>query len=405
MALSREVKVGLFVLLGLIGAGSLIFLIGDNRSLFDRKVSYRALFDDVQGVKPGSTVRMGGLDIGTVSSVRYPEDPNQRLIDVKLNIVRRESQRIREGSVASIAPKGLLGDKMVTITAGHPDEPLVPSGGVLKSAPAEDFTLILSRLDALTRSAQSVLVNLESATNAIADEEFTSDVKRGVGALSQILVSLDTGSGYAARLLQDEGEADRISKVVGNLEQTTARLDHVLLGIDQVVDRVNVGPGLAHEVVYGESGSRALAQVGSAADELGKVLAGVREGDGLAHGLLFGNTGAGGDSALGDKVAGDVAAMSSDLRAILGDMRQGKGTLGALLVDPSIYEDLKLLLGNVQRNQALRALVRYSIQRDDGSPGVEVVDPEEQRNARDGDAREGAPAPSNRSVVPSAAQR
>jgi hypothetical protein len=43
------------------------------------------------------------------------------------------------------------------------------------------------------------------------------------------------------------------------------------------------------------------------------------------------------------------------------------------LVDPSVYEDLKMLLGNVQRNQALRALVRYSIQRD--APGVEVVDP------------------------------
>jgi hypothetical protein len=46
------------------------------------------------------------------------------------------------------------------------------------------------------------------------------------------------------------------------------------------------------------------------------------------------------------------------------------------MVDPSVYEDLKMLLGNVQRNQALRALVRYSIQRDDGPAGVEVVDPE-----------------------------
>jgi phospholipid/cholesterol/gamma-HCH transport system substrate-binding protein len=84
---------------------------------------------------------------------------------------------------------------------------------------------------------------------------------------------------------------------------------------------------------------------------------------------LFGD---GGD----EKVAGDVSAMSSDLRAMVSDLRQGKGTLGALLVDPSVYEDLKLLLGNVQRNQALRALVRYSIQRDDGVPQVEVVDPQ-----------------------------
>jgi phospholipid/cholesterol/gamma-HCH transport system substrate-binding protein len=76
---------------------------------------------------------------------------------------------------------------------------------------------------------------------------------------------------------------------------------------------------------------------------------------------------------LGDQLAGDLSGMSGDLRAILADMRQGKGTLGALLVDPSVYEDLKMLLGNVQRNQALRALVRYSIRRD--APEVEVVDP------------------------------
>jgi phospholipid/cholesterol/gamma-HCH transport system substrate-binding protein len=68
--------------------------------------------------------------------------------------------------------------------------------------------------------------------------------------------------------------------------------------------------------------------------------------------------------------------MSTDLRTILDGLREGKGTLGALLVDPSVYEDMKMLLGNVQRNQALRALVRYSIKRDDGNPGVEVVDPQ-----------------------------
>ena len=49
---------------------------------------------------------------------------------------------------------------------------------------------------------------------------------------------------------------------------------------------------MAHEVLYGES--KAVAQFGAAADEVGKVLAGVREGNGLAHGLLFGDTGAGG---------------------------------------------------------------------------------------------------------------
>jgi phospholipid/cholesterol/gamma-HCH transport system substrate-binding protein len=384
MAISREMKVGAFVLAGLIGAGGIVFLIGDNRSLFDSKVTFKAQFDDVQGVKPGSTVRMGGVDIGAVSKVEYPADPSQTLIEVEISVVEREAQRVRAGSRASIAAKGLLGDKMVSITAGEPGQPSLAPGSVIDSEPAQDFTQALGKIDAIAGSAQSVLSNLETATGTLANEQLSKDVQRGVAALSNILVSLDSGPGYAAKLMHDGQEAERLSRMIANLEQISARLDQILVGVDKVVDRVKQGPGLAHEVVYGESGSRALAQFGGAAEEVDKTLEGIRNGNGLAHGLLYGAKD--GDSVLGDQVASDLSGMSTDLRAILADMRQGKGTLGALLVDPSVYEDLKMLLGNVQRNQALRALVRYSIQRD--APEVEVVDPKpEPKNAEAGKAK------------------
>jgi phospholipid/cholesterol/gamma-HCH transport system substrate-binding protein len=61
----------------------------------------------------------------------------------------------------------------------------------------------------------------------------------------------------------------------------------------------------------------------------------------------------------------NVNAMSDDLRTIVGGLRQGKGTLGALLVDPTVYEDIKSVVGNVERNEVLRALVRYSIKADE----------------------------------------
>jgi len=35
--------------------------------------------------------------------------------------------------------------------------------------------------------------------------------------------------------------------------------------------------------------------------------------------------------------------------------------VGALINDPTIYEDLRTVLGNVKRNYILRELVRYSI--------------------------------------------
>src|SRR4029079_4290134 len=143
------------------------------------------------------------------------------------------------------------------------------------------------------------------------------------------------GPGYAARLMHDPDEANRLSSTIANLERMSARLDRVIAGVNEAVDRVNQGPGLAHEVVYGESGSHAIAQVGGGAEELGKVLAGVRTGNGLAHGVLFGASPEGGDSVLGDQLAGDLTNMSSDLRSMLSDLRQGKGTRGESLSGPS----------------------------------------------------------------------
>jgi hypothetical protein len=58
------------------------------------------------------------------------------------------------------------------------------------------------------------------------------------------------------------------------------------------------------------------------------------------------------------------------------------------LVDPSVYEDLKLVLGNVERNKALRALVRYSIRKDEATP--RVSDPNSGTASEK--ARAGAPA-------------
>ena len=63
---------------------------------------------------------------------------------------------------------------------------------------------------------------------------------------------------------------------------------------------------------------------------------------------------------------------SDDLRTIVSNVKAGRGTLGALLVDPSVYEDLKAAIGNVERNQVLRALVRYSIKADEQKPQVHV---------------------------------
>ena len=61
MALSREFKVGAFTLAGLSVVGFVVFMIGEERKLFESQLPYQAKFEEVQGLRRGSPVRMGGV--------------------------------------------------------------------------------------------------------------------------------------------------------------------------------------------------------------------------------------------------------------------------------------------------------------------------------------------------------
>jgi phospholipid/cholesterol/gamma-HCH transport system substrate-binding protein len=367
MALKREIKVGLFVLTGLIMIGLVVFLIGDERSAFKTKEEYHAIFEDVQGLKRGSSIRMGGVDVGAVSEVGYSDNPEDLKLYVTFDVIRDESRRIREDSFATIEGKGLLGDKMVVITAGTKGE-RIPPGGNVPTKKGQDLGEMVTQISNIGTKAESVMGNLEKTTGAIADDKFTKDLQNTVKSLNNILASLDKGDGYAARFLHDPKEADRLSRTLANLEKATNELNGTLRGVNQVVTRVQQGPGFAHEMVYGEGPGKTMAQFGNAADEVALTLKGIRTGNGPAKSLIYGDD-------KSQEFMGNLNAMSRDLRQIVANIKAGKGTIGALMVDPSVYEDIKLVLGNVDRNKALRALVRYSIKQDEKAPSVQVTDP------------------------------
>jgi phospholipid/cholesterol/gamma-HCH transport system substrate-binding protein len=117
-----------------------------------------------------------------------------------------------------------------------------------------------------------------------------------------------------------------------------------------------------HAIVYdGELSSNAAGTLG----ELHQDLQAIREGNGIAHALVYGD-----DST--QHVMSNMNKMTDDLRDIVAGVKAGRGTIGALLVDPTVYEDIKSAIGNVERNEVLRALVRYSIKADEQRPHVET---------------------------------
>jgi phospholipid/cholesterol/gamma-HCH transport system substrate-binding protein len=360
---ARDTKVGVFVALSLLLLAGTIFLIGSEANMFSPHTEMRTSFRDVQGLARGSPVRMGGVDIGRVTEVAYERDPKSSAITVTMLIQTEQVARIRADSVASVGGRGMLGDKMVQITVGSVDKPVIPSTELVPSEESQDLMAIVSSMKDVAEGVNRVVQNLEKTTSTLAEEDFRGDIKESVDHLNGILGSLENREGYVGRLLNDPKEAETLSETVHNLKKSTAELEQMLAAGRVLLEQARTGPGLVHELLYGSDSEKAVAQIGDAAEQLGLALKGVREGQSFAHSMLY--------EAKSAEMVDNLNQATADFKAITKDVRAGKGTVGALLSDPSIYEDLKMLLGNVGRNRSLRALVRYSIHQDEAAGRVE----------------------------------
>jgi phospholipid/cholesterol/gamma-HCH transport system substrate-binding protein len=305
---------------------------------------------------------MGGVDIGHVAAVGYGKKAGDTTIFVKLSVVRGEAGRIKTDSVVKVVAKGLLGDKMVEITRGMAAEAAPPD----KNLPSQDPEDVFGSVGAIAEDARGAMKEVRRVSENLANEELQANLRRSVANIDKVLKQVAEGDGYPHRLLTDKNEADRISHMVESIDKTATEAASTMAEVRQVAARVRSGPGFTHDVIYGDGPQKEIAAFGFAANEVGLTLKGIRESESLTHDALYGGKGS------GAKALDNVAAITDDLKAITAGMRAGKGTIGALLVDPSVYEDMKIVLGNVERNDVLRALVRYSIKQDEKKPDVKV---------------------------------
>jgi phospholipid/cholesterol/gamma-HCH transport system substrate-binding protein len=357
--MKRSVKVGIFVLFGLVLFGIGIFMIGDGRGFWNSRVDYHAAFLDVAGLKPGAPVRTGGLDIGTVTHVGHGGDIGDPRVYVTINIAKTESARIRVDTIARVANKGLLGDKMIEVVLGDGSAPILDPKALMKSEEPQDTFAAVS---GLAQETQKIVGRLDPLAEKLGDPQFADDIRGTVADVHKLMDAIVQNDSVAHRLLFDANEAKKVSNILANFSTVSNELPGIAADARDVADHVKSGPGLAHAAIY--DGDISANAAGTLA-EIHQDLEAIRKGNGLAHSILYGDDPS-------QHMMANLNAMSDDLRSIVGNVRAGKGTIGALLVDPSVYEDLKSAIGNVERNEVLRALVRYSIKADEQKPSPQV---------------------------------
>ncbi len=254
MKLAREVKVGIFVLLGLGLTMVGIFVIGGARRLWEPRVGYRTAFHDVAGLKPGAPVRMGGLDIGEVKSVGHDGDVNDARIFVRMSLVKAEATRVRADTVAHVSGKGLLGDKMVELTVGSPDQPPVPEGSLIPSQEPTDVFAAANKIASVTVEA---IQRIEPLAQQLGDPKFGEDIRGSASDVHELLDAIVHGDGAMHRLFYDRETGQRLNDAIAHLDQTASRLDSTLADVQDLTRQVRTGPGIAHAVLYDGRSRRA----------------------------------------------------------------------------------------------------------------------------------------------------
>ncbi len=351
------IRAGLFVAGGLFLAALVIFLIGKEGRLFEKQVPFRGAFADVEGLNLDSPVRLGGLAVGRVSAITFSPDLGDKRIMVHMRVSAHFSERIRADSVARIGSRGVLGDKVIDISLGSVESPPILPDGEIPTGSSGDITSLLKSSGVVMDNVVAITQSLREGVSVYTHPEFNADVKGLFHSARHLLEQIERGNGAAHALFYDPRTAEEMNGLLAAAAGTARRLDHAMARVDQLLAEVQQGRGAAHALFYDPNGAKAISELGSAAGELAVLLHDSRQNPKSAlNQLVHGDTG---------EMFANLAGASADLKKITSKIAAGEGSLGAIINDPTVYDDLRTILGNVKRNRVLRALVRLSISNED----------------------------------------
>jgi len=363
--LSLQVRIGAFILSGLLVFFAIIYLLGAQARYFERKYDLVAEFTEVGGLIDGATVRLAGVQIGRVTAVVLPEQPGGKM-RVTLTIAHRYAERIRRDSEAHIATQGLLGDKIVEISLGSTAAPALQPGETVASR--EPFEM-----------QQMFKAGVETMQTV---KELAASLKGTAARVDRIAKEVETGKGLVHALVYDEPESlNRLNAILARTQQILARAEQsdsavgvllspesgksaraLLAAMDALgrgAEKADGRDTLLTALLYDPQYKGLVDDLQSIAHNFRDVSERVAQGQGLL-GQLTRDGSDGTAGALGDATA-DFRVAMANLRQVTDRLRAGEGTMGGLLEDPTVYENLVQFLEGARRSFLLRTLIRSTI--------------------------------------------
>jgi phospholipid/cholesterol/gamma-HCH transport system substrate-binding protein len=290
--LSRNIRLGIMVLVGFILLVVAMYIIGDKQNLFGSTFEVSANFKNVNGLTEGNNVRLVGMKVGTVSNVEIINDSTVR---VDMVIENQYQEFIKKNAVVSIGTDGLMGNKLLNITPQDSPSKTIQEGDFLKATEAIETEAMLTTLGETNEDIAEITQNLKMFSRKMNDPN----------------------SFWG--LLNDPDVSESIRQAILEIQQTSQNAASITNDLSEVVEGVRSGKGAIGELLNDDTFTV----------NLNKTMASLQN------------------------VSDSLLVISGNLQSITSQIESGEGAVGTILSDPEFDNDLTETMENLKKSSEL----------------------------------------------------
>lgn len=214
------------------------YKLGQAANLFSSRYELVVFLPNANGLRQGGSVTLAGQLVGTVKEIEFlPVDYDTlRNLRVVARIDESLREQIRRDSEVRLRTMGLLGDKVLDISPGTPQYPVLQPGDTLRVAPALDYEAVLAKAAGAVDDVVALSHDLRVITSGLAKGQGTMgqlltnramyDQMTGAMARANALfASLQNPNGTFGRMLNDPTLYNRVSNTVAALDSTLSAIN------------------------------------------------------------------------------------------------------------------------------------------------------------------------------------
>lgn len=261
---SQKTRLGLFVISGLLIFILAIYFIGDKQKMFGKTNPLEAVFNNVNGLQLGNSVRYSGISVGTVREIQMINDTTIR---INMNIDKAIFSYIKKDAVATISSDGLVGNMIINIIPGKGNEASVEPGDEIQTLNRVRTEDMLNTLNVTNKNAAKLTDNLLKITNEIIKGKgtlgsllndtilskdlgetmrylklTTKSASETVTKIDKIISSLDNKNNILG-VIKDTAVANNLKNTISNLEKSTTKINKVVTNLNATILNIKDGKG------------------------------------------------------------------------------------------------------------------------------------------------------------------